>query len=196
MSRVTELAEEEALRAESEEPDDDDEGTDEPDDEELDDAEEPEARGPSDADLKRFESENTRHEKALAKIVGDDFEHFEACGVCAGVGFVPAATNVDVPFERDPQTEPCSTCNGYGTTLTGAREPGMVTRACSKCQGAGWTTVQEYPDAQPAAYFPAPSEPAPELEAPNGPPVDPAVAALRARGYIVMDPIVPVSEPA
>jgi hypothetical protein len=189
MSKVTDMAEAEARDVEAEDEDETDEPEPAPDDEELEEEAEPEARGPTDADMRKFEAENTRHEKALAKVVGDDWELFEACGVCGGVGHVPAASNVDVPFERDPQTEPCETCKGYGTTLTGAKEPGMVSRACSRCQGSGWTSVQEHPEIQPLALAPTST---PEELAGNGAPselVDPRVAALQAEGFIVVSPI-------
>jgi hypothetical protein len=187
---VTDLAEAEAERVETEL------GTDEPEPELETEPAEPEleteqvAAGPTDADLRKFEQENARHERALEKIIGADFEHFEACGVCGGVGHVPAASNVDVPFERDPQTEPCAACNGYGTTLTGARYPGMVTRACSRCQGSGWTTVQEHVDVGPVYLEATTATAAAELEPGNGAPVDPRVAELRAAGYVILDPVV------
>jgi hypothetical protein len=179
------MVEAEASAAEAEEPDEPDEP--DPDDEPD---SEPEASpqvasGPTEADLKRFESENTRHEKALGKIIGDDWSSFEPCGVCGGVGHLPGALNASVPFSRDPQTEPCSVCDGYGTTLTGAREPGMVTRACSLCQGAGWTTVSEQPDVQPVVTLVDASAPAEVVTPAENGPADPRVAELQAAGYIV-----------
>ena len=195
MSKLSELVEAEALAAEADDDDDEDDQEPEPEPEPEDDEEEVEARGPSEADLRKLEQEHARHEKALAKVIGADWPDFAPCGVCDGVGYVPAATNVNVPFERDPQTEPCSACNGYGTTLTGAREPGMVTRACSKCQGSGWTTVSEYPEVQPLALAPQATEQASVENGAPAPPVDPAVEALRARGYVVVEPVVSAPAP-
>jgi hypothetical protein len=150
---------------------------------------------PTDAALRKFESENARHEKALGKIMGDDFAHFAACAQCDGVGYVPESTNQALPFERDPQTEPCETCAGFGTTLTGAREPGMVTRACSRCQGSGWTTVAEQPAVQPFVTLAPVDNGAPAPVLAEAAPVDPAVAELRARGYVVVEPIVSAPAP-
>ncbi len=194
-TKYSEMADAEELRAEAEEPDDDDEETnDEPDDEELDE-EEQEAAGPTPEALKRFEAENTRHEKALAKVVGDDWKDFAPCDTCGGVGHLPAAQNKSLPFEHDPSAEVCPVCNGYGTTLTGAKEPGMVTRPCSRCTGSGWLTVAEQPQVQPLADPAAFAAVAAPLEPPNGAPVDPRVQVLRDAGYIILDPPV-IAPPA
>jgi hypothetical protein len=179
------MVEAEAQAAEAEPDDEPDEPA--PDDEEEAEAEadEESAAGPTEADMKRFESENTRHERALEKIVGDDWSSFEPCGVCGGVGHVPSGLNQSLPFASDPSTEVCEVCNGYGTTLTGAREPGMVTRACSRCQGAGWTTKAEQPGVQPVVELVASSAPAEVVTPVETAPADPRVAELQAAGYIV-----------
>lgn len=195
MSRITELVAREADDVEAEL------GTENPERDPLRPEPEPEpepeqvAAAPTDADLKRFEREVARHEKELGKIMGADFEHFTACAQCDGVGFVPEQSNEALPFEHDPQRETCDQCKGYGTTLTGAREPGMVTMACSRCQGAGWTTKAEHPEIQPLAIAYDSTTTASDNPPANGGAVDPRVAALQAEGFVVVDARMPAPAP-
>jgi len=117
VSTVKELADAEAERVEGEL------GTENPEPEPADPEPEPEpepeqvAAGPTEADLRKFEAENARHERTLAKIVGADFEHFEPCGVCGGVGHVPAASNLDVQRLRHNPDRSSRAGNGHARVL-------------------------------------------------------------------------------
>jgi hypothetical protein len=150
VSRIAEMAREEIARTpQGDESDEDTTETPEGDEEEEAAELEPAASGPTDADLKRLERENTRHERELGKIIGEAFAGFEACEPCGGVGFVPKGHASGLELQQDTHTERCSTCAGYGATLTGAREPGQHMRPCVDCSGLGWRTLTEHPGAQP-----------------------------------------------
>jgi hypothetical protein len=66
----------------------------------------------------------------------------------------------------------------------------MVTRACSLCQGSGWTTKQEHPEIAPVVELVNTTMPAQVVTPADNGPVDPRVAALQAEGFIVVSPIV------
>lgn len=123
----------------------------EPDEAEPDEAAEPaepEARAPTAAELKRFETENTRHEKALAKIVGRDWEGFAPCAECGGVGFVPTATLAVPELVAMADAVECPDCKGYGRLRTPSRVPGQEFQVCVGCAGNGWK--REAPQAAPS----------------------------------------------
>ena len=82
-------------------------------------------------------------------------------------GVVPVASGDDEP-RRDPHTETCPTCNGWGETLTGSRVQAFATRTCPACQGMGYIEIQ--PEPAPAPSPPAAETgPAPWPEAPPPP---------------------------
>jgi Zn-finger nucleic acid-binding protein len=163
MSRVTELVEEEAVRAEVEAPDDDDD--DETDDEELDDDpdEAPEVESVAPFDPKALERELARHERAMAKVLGDGFGAMESCGACGSMGFVPLDFVPAPELRTDPNCVLCGDCAGLGSRLTGSLAPGYEVIACTACQGAGWRdrgqidalrAAQAYQQPQPVQVVP------------------------------------------
>lgn len=157
----------------------------EPDEPDVDEPSEPaetEARAPTAAELKRFEAENTRHEKALAKIIGRDWEGFVACEPCGGVGFVPAML-AEVPELVDmPDAIECPACKGYGRLRTPSRVPGQEFQVCVECAGNGWK--REAPQAAPA----------PELVGPV--PANGGYAAPPGHVLVKVDPNAPDVQPA
>lgn len=97
-----------------------------------------EARAPSDAELRAFERENTRHEKALAKLIGDDWQAFGPCEHCGGVGFTPGGLDYAPELAAMPGVIECPGCKGYGRLTTPSRVPGQETQVCVDCAGMGW----------------------------------------------------------
>lgn len=97
---------------------------------------------------KAFEAEQDRHGQTLAALMGGDFAEMQVCEACNAVGYVPR-----VPYRRDPHLEQCSYCEGHGVLLTGSQEPGNVIRACTVCQGRGYVDkLPELPPAQPVVH--------------------------------------------
>lgn len=157
MSKVTEMAEAEAARAEAEpEPEPDEPSEPEPGGPEPEPEFEPEAKAkPSmEAALKAFEKENTRHEVALRKIMGDDFESFVLCAGCEGIGYRAIEA---MPFA--PDLERCARCKGHGSELTGSIAPGKEVRECIDCQGQGFRVIVQQPE-----FSPVPSAPVPRFD--------------------------------
>jgi hypothetical protein len=138
--------------------------------------EEPQARAPTAKELRAFETENTRHEKRLGEIMGDDFAHFEACATCGGVGFTPRAPEELLAFVQAPGVAecpacegeggtPCPTCAGkggleYPTKVEGQRFQscpgcgGSGKLVCVECAGNGWRREEPHPAALPAIAAP------------------------------------------
>lgn len=149
---------------------------------------EPEARMPSAAELKRFEAECTRHEKALEKIVGDEWQHFMACEACGGVGFAPKPAELQLDLVKAPGViectscegaggRPCVTCDGkggleYPTRVEGQRVQscpscgGTAMNVCVDCAGNGWRREAAAPAEQPA--YATPTVPNGGQQAPTG----------------------------
>lgn len=149
---------------------------------------EPQDRAPTAAELKRFETENTRHEKALAKIIGRDWEHFEACSSCGGVGFAPSGASAEAELVEASGVVECGACNGWGRLVYPTRVEGQRLQVCIACAGNGWTREPE-PAAPVAAEPVAGLEHAPAAPAvPNGPVAPP--------GYILVPVTPPPAVPA
>lgn len=190
MSRVTDMAKDEAERVEAEE----DTSTEpvEP-QEPAEQAPEPEPDDASEVtgsvDTKALERALGKHEREMQKVLGDGFDDMKACDTCQGFGFVPQAHEPVLPVLRDEQYQMCEKCNGYGQVLTGAQPDANPFTTCTACSGGGYIT-------QPVQL------PAPSYAPPNGgigtgvvppaappAPVDPeAVEALRRAGFTVIEP--------
>jgi len=54
------------------------------------------------------------------------------CPYCQGKGFEPML------LAKDPHSEVCPECNGYGQVATGSYVQGNEVRMCSNCNGAGY----------------------------------------------------------
>jgi DnaJ-class molecular chaperone len=143
MSEVTKLAEAEAARAEAE-----------PDEDETQEAEEVEgaegeqeapaepapSHDPTEADMKAFQSEHARHERALVKIMGDDFEMLDVCEQCGGMGYAPPEQ-----VKTHENYKACDVCNGFGQVATGSKNPSFATQDCPRCGGRGFLTRRVAP---------------------------------------------------
>jgi hypothetical protein len=150
----------------------------------------------SNAILADLERENTRHRKAFAKALGVEVEELHDCPTCEGVGFTPEPVEPEPGLQRDPFTETCERCAGYGSVKTGARPPGLTEIPCPGCGGQGYVQKVEQPDAgqfrpngQTSTFESVP------LTAP-APGDTLTIAEARARGYTILDPIeVPAPSP-
>lgn len=113
--------------------------------------------GPSEADLKALEKEHRRHESAMRKLMGDDFDAFQPCEGCGGAGFVPLGTVALPVTQADPACEVCNGCLGLGFRSTGSFMPGQETISCSDCVGKGYRAKLE-PVPTPTAIPGAPPQ--------------------------------------
>lgn len=105
---------------------------------------------------KALTGEATRHENALKKIYGDDFEHRAFCPLCIGEGFlepIPAGGQPEEIWEAvkalsgrldsgEYQTPPefvvCARCQGIGQVSTGARNEHNSVIPCELCASRGY----------------------------------------------------------
>lgn len=170
---------------------------------------EPQAAAPlTEKDLERIhvKMEKYRDDNAerIARILGGEFEHAVPCPLCSH--FSPGYIGlVDVPpdaiplmrailgmpdlssFVSDPHSSACPTCEGRGQTLTGSLVPEHETRTCPTCMGTGYRATNSAP-----ANGPPDAEGEPVMTGPlhvvdeDG---DPAIAALKARGFQVFPPL-------
>lgn len=121
-------------------------------------------RAPTAAELRRFEKENTRHERELERIVGDDWQHFDPCGACGGVGFLPKAANALPEVVEAKGVERCSDCNGWGRLRYPTLVEGQELQVCPSCAGNGWRREQ------PRETYPVAAAPVPVANGPTGAP--------------------------
>jgi hypothetical protein len=129
------LAETEELEADQLSPDEEEEAA------EHEQAEAPAPAPPdSEATIKRAEKENRRYHRAIDKIFGEDSGHRE-CPSCQGLGITWNAHEAAPDLKQAEDAEPCPTCNAYGVTITGSREPQQATKPCADCGGRGWRNV-------------------------------------------------------
>src|SRR6266550_9198923 len=92
MSEVKRLADAEAAKAEAVSPDEEAAESEEVEGQEgaQEAPPEPAPQGePTPDDIKAFQAEHARHEKALVKIMGDDFGMLVVCDGCGGMGYRP-----------------------------------------------------------------------------------------------------------
>jgi hypothetical protein len=94
----------------------------------------------SEAVLKKADAENRRYHKKLDTILGPESGHRE-CPACQGLGITWAQAEDEPPLMKAEDAEPCPTCNAYGVTITGSREPQQATKPCADCGGRGWRNV-------------------------------------------------------
>jgi len=136
VSRVTELAEREAAAAEAEpEPGEPGEPTEpsEPEPSEPEPETAAKIQAAEDAQLRAFTRHMDAHKRKLRQIMGDDFEAFEPCGFCEGIGY----RVIGAP-QAHPESERCEACGGHGFLLTGSENPAYASIACDHCQGQGY----------------------------------------------------------
>lgn len=175
-SRIKQMADAEAERAEAEHPDDADDATEvEPDevppDESTDDTDaEPDAPEPelsAEAFAAKLESVIRVHGDNLHGLFGADYESMEACPTCHGLGAVTPESPV-----LDPMTARCDVCKGWGQLITEAQEPTKIMRQCPKCVGNGYIPRSEIPQSAPAPVLPTYVGAAPQAATPEPPPVE------------------------
>lgn len=189
MSRATEVAEREAAEAEQDAPEvePDEEAAEELAEIEREQEAEPEPEPePSSlatiqAQEKALDQESKRHEKALAKALGDHWSEFALCPLCQVDGYaMPYGPGEVSPEQRQailtvmgeapgqnlgehPTEVRCPVCDGYGEMLNGSRRPEQMTSACQTCMGTGHVAKpipnQPVPNGAQAAWQPPPPEP-------------------------------------
>lgn len=182
-TRIKELADAEAERAEADEADEEAEtetgAGDETEPAEGDEAEpvvETERAPPTEAEVKRhidrLDKEDERHTKRYAEILGADFESMQPCPRCLTSGHiypfeaapiepeqiaaVDASLGRDVAADLKQATDAtiCEACDGWGMVLTGAKNEQGRVKPCTPCAGQGWVS--------PAATItPLPTPPTP-----------------------------------
>jgi hypothetical protein len=185
-SKVKELADAEAAKAEANDPAGEPEPVNEPDevtpDEHNPDApdDDPDANNEVNAEkqMRAFVAEMERHTRAWADAAGVPPETLEACPTCQGAGFL------DKPLKVSAHHQVCEACNGYGQVISGSLNPNAATVPCVECQGYGHVPKLAEVSMTPANGVTAP---APVITQPATEP--PEVAALRAAGYTVVPPI-------
>jgi hypothetical protein len=109
---------------------------------------------------KALTTETKRHETALRKAYGDDFETLAPCPLCLTDGWViPAPPGAFPPEQWDAvkiaagqdagenfklayYAEPCPTCDGWGKVATGSHVTDLGTPICRDCNGQGWREKQ------------------------------------------------------
>lgn len=123
--------------------------------------EEPEAHVPASLTVlaerdRKLESETRRHENALRKLYGDDFETLAPCPLCLADGWVaPTPPGVmdpeqwlaiqaasgqltDAEYRDAPYAVRCETCDGWGEVASGSRTEAGRLIVCRDCSGNGW----------------------------------------------------------
>lgn len=119
---------------------------------------------------KQLDNEAKRHEKAVARIMGEDFVSMIPSPLDYTPGYlwnpaiVPVPENVkamvlglfgmqaDAELRDDPDKRTCEVCDGLGMLKTGSRAPSQDALPCSHCQGKGWVQIIK----PPAAVAPLP----------------------------------------
>lgn len=155
----------------------------------------------------------TKHvAKRMGEILGEDATLYQPCPCCTNFqtpGWVPP---IDPPadvraeiahymgqfaetdYKPDNYSRVCDECGGLGETLTGSKVPNQGTLTCIPCKGRGWVPVgAERGGAGPIPDMPTNGD---ALHSPEGELLTPAVspqdseevAALKARGYVVISP--------
>lgn len=150
----------------------DDDQAEEPDEDEAAEDEEPEARVPSSQTIladrdRKLSSETRRHENALRKIYGPDFEELAVCPLCLSDGWIipappgafpdeqweavkmAAGQETDAKYEAAHHAERCTYCDGWGEVLSGSQNPTHRLVACPDCTGTGWRAKIDAPPPAP-----------------------------------------------
>lgn len=162
---------------------------------------------------KKLDALNKTVATRIATILGDNALDFEVCDLCSywntpgwrHKGHLPEdlkaqmayliGQRADADFCSDAHSTACSSCGGEGAVLTGSKVVGQDKLPCVECEGMGWVPTDDArrrgrlqlangPTATALGVTPqdAAMSPTPQEE-------DPEVAALRAKGYVVVPPI-------
>ncbi len=189
MSEATELARAEADAVQAEEAAEDEET---PDDEtpETEPTPEPEPEPIDSVKLtKALDREADRHEKAVQKIMGEDFDQLARCALCAmspagyvfpfealppeaqdaireGVNQYVSGGGIDLErFQFAADMRECEVCQGEGLVRSGSKHEAHLLEVCNPCTGNGWKRVEAVL-APVATLPPAPVAPAAPNDAP------------------------------
>lgn len=110
---------------------------------------------------KKLKSEDTRHENALKKIYGDDFEQHVFCPLCIGQGFL-----VPIPPDEQPEEiwqaitalsgrlpsgtlnipdefQVCARCDGWGNVGTPSKSEHHASVPCRHCDSRGYFDLSD-----------------------------------------------------
>ncbi len=173
---------------------------------------EPEPQGFSEKELeaamKKIEKLREHVANRLGVIMGEDSQALEPCPVCGDgyPGFVfPASAAppseetvaavkqyIGIPTEGEFRPHAnftkCDECDGMSEVLTGSNRPGYWTAQCPGCSGLGYkeTATQRALAPTNGEYVPQPVVTGPSS---NYEPDLPEVAALKAKGYLVVAPV-------
>jgi hypothetical protein len=150
----------------------------------------PDTEADVEAKIKKLATASRNYSRRIVEILGDDLDGWLTCELCEahypGIRLpvppdealaaklrsilgMPALEN----YRRDNQYNPCATCDGLGTILTGSKVAAHMTRTCGACKGTGYIDMRtgEAPTLNgtttPNVHLP---EPIPTEEAPD---VDP-----------------------
>lgn len=159
---------------------------------------------------RKLESEARRHATNVLNIMGDDANVLEQCPLCLPLipGFrypyPPQAEQLaavkeaigepaDPPLLNDAYSSLCVACAGWGAVATGSKVVGKNKVRCLDCNGLGYVPIDTRREgvsllgngADP--IVPQFNQPLPDA------PLPPEVEALRALGYIVVEPPQPIA---
>jgi len=163
-TKLQQLVEDEATRAEAQSPDDDGEaaeddeteappaepaespaepGTTEP-EPAAEPGEEPAAPAEPSAEeiahaenMAELEKALATYQRKVAKVLGPQGTPPE-CPACGGVGFDFSGGAGEPDFAAASNTTTCEECRGFGAVLTGSQVPEQRLRRCDRCKGAGY----------------------------------------------------------
>lgn len=193
------------------EPDEEVEEAEEADQEPVEEPEQEPAGGPegfSERDLekarKRIEGEETRHRNRVSEIMGEEANFLTPCPLCSG--FVSGLIFPQVPepavvdavrvaiglpdlsnYQPAKDARQCPDCAGLGVVLSGSLIAENAAITCKSCNGSGYVMLEPTGEMTgPTVHTNGGAKP----EVPVGVnPDDPAVKALRERGFTVFPPV-------
>ena len=136
-----------------------------------------------------LDREARRHEKALEKAYGPEWDSRVMCPLCEAEGFLTGWQAGAMPDEQwnavyalagqykppelieDSSYQRCEHCDGWGETLSGAQRDDKRTKLCDVCSGNGYVArPPQLPKIDMAQWStPAPAQPAPTFNM-NGTP--------------------------
>lgn len=133
---------------------------------------------------KALSGEATRHENALKKAYGDDFERRAFCPCCLGEGFLEPWAAGAMPdevweavkalsgklesgeYEHPAELVTCDRCQGFGQVATGARNEHTAVIPCALCESRGYFDMTN-PVHRAKLGLPAPQSEVPQVVFPT-----------------------------
>lgn len=175
MSAATEIAEREALEAESEFPDpDENDGLEEGVAPEPEPEPEPEPAASdlaAEAGFKALDKAATSYGKAVLKALDGSPLVFDPCPCCSIPGLVQPYNPDDIAdydrklaveayfgaaaiqYRKDTTRVECPDCEGHGRVLTGSKHPNHLTENCMTCAGQGYVAATSQAATNPASVY-------------------------------------------